>query len=329
MEYIDERGIKRERKAPKASIRWRWAPADETADEDRKWVCQSNTRMVTWSDGSKSLYIGEEVFDVEVHTTSSIQDAHPLLVAKLGAGILQPVAPLTQRVNLRLAKPKYLTRTSEASVLQQQRARVRAAGEDVAIRAREAVQLAEETAKNEDRLRKEQIRLARRTAKQATMERERALLGNGPGSAGRLGSTRGGPRFTADYLDEDEDEEMDEDEEEMEEERRRRRLRVDAEAAVAGNDEDEGREEEKEEEEDDDGDDGELVEEEQQGKRTGEGNRDHVHNDPVGEGDSNNHLGEKTSAAALAVEEEQGGGAGAGGGGAAVKRRRIIDDDSD
>ena len=41
------------------TIRWRYSQ-DESANEVR----ESNARLVRWSDGSMSLYLGSEIFDI-------------------------------------------------------------------------------------------------------------------------------------------------------------------------------------------------------------------------------------------------------------------------
>lgn len=41
------------------TIRWR-----EFLDDDGNHVKESNARMVRWSDGSMSLHLGNEIFDV-------------------------------------------------------------------------------------------------------------------------------------------------------------------------------------------------------------------------------------------------------------------------
>ena len=41
------------------TIRWRYCH-----DDDEEVQQESNTRLVRWSDGSMSLYLGNEIFDV-------------------------------------------------------------------------------------------------------------------------------------------------------------------------------------------------------------------------------------------------------------------------
>ncbi|KAF8329548.1 uncharacterized protein EI90DRAFT_2923834, partial [Cantharellus anzutake] len=48
------------------TIRWRWA-----ARPNGEEVQQSNTRMIRWSDGSMSLQVGKEIFDIAINVDNS------------------------------------------------------------------------------------------------------------------------------------------------------------------------------------------------------------------------------------------------------------------
>lgn len=58
-EQLDDEGKIRIRLKVENTIRWRYEK-----DSDGNLIKQSNAKMVRWSDGSMSLYIGEEIFDV-------------------------------------------------------------------------------------------------------------------------------------------------------------------------------------------------------------------------------------------------------------------------
>lgn len=58
-EVFDEEGRTRLKLKVENTIRWRTAK-----NEKGKTVYESNARMVKWSDGSFSLHLGDEIFDV-------------------------------------------------------------------------------------------------------------------------------------------------------------------------------------------------------------------------------------------------------------------------
>ncbi|CAG9464187.1 unnamed protein product [Pedinophyceae sp. YPF-701] len=151
-EYIDDTGRRRERKAPMAMIRWRWG-----RDGAGNPVPEGNARVVRWSDGSRTLIIGEEVFAMQEHDV--IDPA--FLVARLGGGVLQPQAMLDKRANLRLLKAKHLMR-KPVTVTEQERARVRTGDVDANRQAMEELAMAEEAARAREKLAKQQQKLARK-----------------------------------------------------------------------------------------------------------------------------------------------------------------------
>ncbi|KIH67681.1 Leo1-like protein [Ancylostoma duodenale] len=59
-DQVDEEGRNRLKLKAENTIRWRFAQ-----DADGNIVKESNTKIVRWSDGSMSMLIGKEVFDVE------------------------------------------------------------------------------------------------------------------------------------------------------------------------------------------------------------------------------------------------------------------------
>lgn len=58
-EQLDNEGRARMKLKVENTIRWR-----KVKDEDGNEVPQSNARVVEWSDGTKSLYLGSEIFDL-------------------------------------------------------------------------------------------------------------------------------------------------------------------------------------------------------------------------------------------------------------------------
>ncbi|PIO66750.1 Leo1-like protein, partial [Teladorsagia circumcincta] len=59
-DHVDDEGRNRLKLKAENTIRWRFAQ-----DADGNVVKESNTRIVRWSDGTMSMVIGKEVFDVE------------------------------------------------------------------------------------------------------------------------------------------------------------------------------------------------------------------------------------------------------------------------
>lgn len=58
-EQLDEEGKTRVRLKVENTIRWKY-----DKDSEGNVTKASNSRMVKWSDGSMSLYLGNEIFDV-------------------------------------------------------------------------------------------------------------------------------------------------------------------------------------------------------------------------------------------------------------------------
>lgn len=71
-EQLDNEGRAKMKLKVENTIRWR-----KVEDEDGNQVNQSNARMVEWSDGSRSLYLGSEIFDVN---EKSIGDCNHLYI---------------------------------------------------------------------------------------------------------------------------------------------------------------------------------------------------------------------------------------------------------
>jgi len=77
-DQLDEEGRNRLKLRVENTIRWRYAQ-----DPDGNIIKQSNAKMVRWSDGTMSLYLGSEIFDVHLQP---IQD-HNHLFVRQGAGL--------------------------------------------------------------------------------------------------------------------------------------------------------------------------------------------------------------------------------------------------
>eukprot|EP00063_Salmo_salar_P066239 XP_014041074.1 PREDICTED: RNA polymerase-associated protein LEO1 [Salmo salar] len=78
-EMLDEEGRTRLKLKVENTIRWR-AKKDEEMNESR----ESNARIVKWSDGSMSLHLGNEVFDVY---KAPLQGDHNHLFIRQGTGL--------------------------------------------------------------------------------------------------------------------------------------------------------------------------------------------------------------------------------------------------
>lgn len=78
-ENLDEEGRARLKLKVENTIRWR-----TSFDKEGNAVQESNTRMVKWSDGSLSLYLGGEVFDVY---RQPLQGDHNHLFIRQGTGL--------------------------------------------------------------------------------------------------------------------------------------------------------------------------------------------------------------------------------------------------
>uniref|UniRef100_A0A8C4R9P2 RNA polymerase-associated protein LEO1 n=1 Tax=Eptatretus burgeri TaxID=7764 RepID=A0A8C4R9P2_EPTBU len=78
-EMMDEEGRTRLKLKVENTIRWR-----VQRDEDGNEVKESNARMVRWSDGSMSLHLGNEVFDVH---KAPLQGDHNHLFIRQGTGL--------------------------------------------------------------------------------------------------------------------------------------------------------------------------------------------------------------------------------------------------
>ncbi|KAL3320992.1 Paf1 complex component [Cichlidogyrus casuarinus] len=87
-EIMDEEGRTRLKLKVENTIRWRVKKTDaenETTSHDDKPVeYESNARIVRWSDGSLSLHLGEEIFDIH---TVDIQSDYNHLFIREGSGL--------------------------------------------------------------------------------------------------------------------------------------------------------------------------------------------------------------------------------------------------
>ena len=62
------------------TIRWKIG-----FNEEGRAIKESNARMVRWSDGSYSLHLGNEIFDVQKHTLQGVDNNH--LFIRQGTGL--------------------------------------------------------------------------------------------------------------------------------------------------------------------------------------------------------------------------------------------------
>lgn len=79
-----------------STIRWRVVEDDITGEEE----VLSNARLVTWSDGSVQLLVGDQPYDL---TDQDMMLDHNYLAAQLPGGLLQGLGHLTRRVQFRPA----------------------------------------------------------------------------------------------------------------------------------------------------------------------------------------------------------------------------------
>ena len=108
VEYIDDRGQKRVRLSDANAIRWRWV-----AGPDGGLIRESNARIVEWSDGSKTLSVGDEYFDVR---DIDISDEQSFLYARI-PNLIQAQGRLTNKWVFRPASLTSGTHKRLASVL--------------------------------------------------------------------------------------------------------------------------------------------------------------------------------------------------------------------
>lgn len=89
-EVLDEEGRARLKLKVENTIRWRKKineDGTEATDELGKPIRESNARVVRWSDGSMSLHLGDEIFDVH---TMPIQGDFNHLFVRQGTGLVKP-----------------------------------------------------------------------------------------------------------------------------------------------------------------------------------------------------------------------------------------------
>eukprot|EP00731_Ephydatia_muelleri_P009475 Em0005g61a len=91
-DILDEEGRARLKLKVENTIRWR-----STTDENGDIVRESNTRIVRWSDGSMSLHLGSEIFDIY---KQPLQGEHSHLFVRQGTG-LQGQAVFKSKINFR------------------------------------------------------------------------------------------------------------------------------------------------------------------------------------------------------------------------------------
>jgi RNA polymerase-associated protein LEO1 len=91
-EALDEEGKTRVRLKVENTIRWRYEK-----DEEDNLIKQSNARIVKWSDGSLSLHLGNEIFDVY---KTAMQGDHNHLFIRQGS-VLQGKAVFKTKLTFR------------------------------------------------------------------------------------------------------------------------------------------------------------------------------------------------------------------------------------
>lgn len=99
-ELMDEEGRTRLKLKVENTLRWRYAKdanGNLRYDEHGNLVKESNARMVRWSDGSLSLHLGNEVFDVH---PMEMKSDHTHLFVRQGLG-LQGQAVFTSKLSFR------------------------------------------------------------------------------------------------------------------------------------------------------------------------------------------------------------------------------------
>ena len=81
-EVLDEEGKTRLKMSVENTIRWQYVPSEDNPEQMKKI---SNARVVKWSDGSMSLHLGGEIFDI--HTMNENHD-HNHMYVKQGNGLV-------------------------------------------------------------------------------------------------------------------------------------------------------------------------------------------------------------------------------------------------
>ncbi len=81
---MDEEGKTRVRLKVENTIRWKY-----DKDSDGNIVKQSNARLVKWSDGSLSMHLGNEIFDV--YQTPMQGDHNHLFVSQANTLLAQTI----------------------------------------------------------------------------------------------------------------------------------------------------------------------------------------------------------------------------------------------
>ena len=124
MEYVDRSGRKRVRLSHYSGVRWRFeqdedgnlALSEKATRAERcaapagsrhgrathalaLWPAESNARLVTWSDGSQHLVVGDTYFEVQRYDMGA--DAG-FLYANVGRGVSQCLGQMRQQIKLTL-----------------------------------------------------------------------------------------------------------------------------------------------------------------------------------------------------------------------------------
>ena len=195
VEYLDDRGQKRVRLSHENAIRWRWATGP-----DGGLVRESNARIVEWSDGSRTLSVGDEVFDVR---EIDISGEHTFLYARI-PNLIQAQGRLEQKFVFRPASLSSGTHRRLASVLDRHSVRKQ--------KVRATTTLVDPKKEKEEREREEEarIRYKERLAEKQTKQLRRYTGLSAGGRHVSAGYTRPS-MLSAAYLEEEEDEDLDDD----------------------------------------------------------------------------------------------------------------------
>jgi len=183
MEYLDNVGRRMVKMSHYSGVRWRWG-----RDEEGNPALESNARMIQWSDGSRSLKVGDEYYDVKQHELG--RDA-PFLYAQLGKGLHQCLGQLRNNLKFTLptdSKSARLLLKQAAQVAAKSQSRVGFGTQKISALARENVAVEQEKAAAAEKRRRQEL---------ARAQRERQ---SGGGGGSRARQPYG---LTAEYLDED------------------------------------------------------------------------------------------------------------------------------
>lgn len=175
-------------------LRWRWQQQQQQSAAPQK---QSNSRIVTWSDGSKSLQVGQELFDVVLQPASTTGATY-LVAAHDYATLAETQARISGHMTFVPSAVGSSTHAKLATGVSQRHVKTERT-QTIQVHVDPMAQLAAEQAKEQARLR--QQRKSRRKS-----QRARSDSGGSSADEGNLGGYRrgAGPRYAYESDDEDE-----------------------------------------------------------------------------------------------------------------------------